>query len=288
MDGSSGSIYGPGNDNLAGQNQNFNSLSGQNFSALNGAAPVVSQQTQALTGQATSNPYAAGAQTGANAAGAYGTNTLTPQLQQGATALAGLGDTNASYVPQALQTGFDPQNGLYNRNFQQNQDQTNAVSAMNGVAGTPYAAGVANQSNQNFNMDWQNQQLARQATAAGTAGTLTNNANTGYNGASTVGNSAMTTGAASAALPSSVFNANIMSQLQALISGNTAVGGATGNNDAAMSQILQYLGYGTNATTAQQKESDANSPLAALGALAGVNTGGGGTAGGDALAFLGL
>ena len=32
----------------------------------------------------------------------------------------------------------------YNQQYQQNQDQTNVNNAMNGVAGTPYGAGLAN------------------------------------------------------------------------------------------------------------------------------------------------
>lgn len=81
--------------------------------------------------------------------------------------LGGFATSGLPYAQQMLQTGFDPQNALYNRSYQQNMDQTNAINAMNGVAGSPYGAGLATQSNQNFNIDWQNQQLGRQNTALG-------------------------------------------------------------------------------------------------------------------------
>lgn len=282
----SGSIYSPDGSSLSAANQNYNTLANQNTAAVSGTAPQVAGQVSNLTSQYQSNPYAAGAQTGANAAGAYGTGTVVPQQQQGASSLAALGGQNAGYVGQALQTGFDPNNALYNRGFQQNQDQTNATAAMNGVAGTPYAAGVANDSNRNFNLDWLASQQAREQAGANTASTLTGAANTAYGGASSLGQQAIQTQTAASGLPSSTYQQNIMSALQELIGGNTATGGAVDNANTVQQQILSYLGYGTNATTTQQKEADQTNQ--GLGALFGLNTGGGGTLGGDALGFLGL
>ena len=66
-------------------------------------------------------------------------------------------------MTQALQQGFDPQNALYNRQFGLQQQQNLASQAMSGVGQSPYAAGLTAQGNENFNIDWQNQQLARQA-----------------------------------------------------------------------------------------------------------------------------
>lgn len=66
---------------------------------------------------------------------------------------------------QLLATGFDPQNAIYNQQQQANSDQSNAINAMNGLGGSPYGAGVANQSNINFNNAWQNSLEARQAQA---------------------------------------------------------------------------------------------------------------------------
>jgi hypothetical protein len=82
-------------------------------------------------------------------------------------------NTIQPYVSAALQTGFDPQKALYAKQFQQQQDQNAASAAASGVSTSPYGAGLAQQANQNFDINWQNQQLARQNQAAQTASTLT-------------------------------------------------------------------------------------------------------------------
>jgi len=81
----------------------------------------------------------------------------------------GAGASILPYMNPVLASGFDPQNALYNRTAQQVQDQTRAAEAARGVATTPYGAGVEGQTMSNFNIDWQNQQLQRQAQAAGAA-----------------------------------------------------------------------------------------------------------------------
>jgi hypothetical protein len=72
---------------------------------------------------------------------------------------------------QLLQTGMDPQQALYNRTAQRVLDQQRAVNALSGVGTSPYGAGVTGQAMENFNIDWQNQQLARQQAALQGAGT---------------------------------------------------------------------------------------------------------------------
>jgi len=79
-----------------------------------------------------------------------------------------------------LNAGFDPQQALYNQQYQQQLDQQNAINAMNGVAGTPYGAGVSGQEANNFNLNWQNNLLSREATAAGAYGGLVNTGVSGY------------------------------------------------------------------------------------------------------------
>lgn len=69
-----------------------------------------------------------------------------------------------------LQTGFDPQNALFNQQTQQLQDQVRSSNAAAGVASTPYGAGLENQAQSNFDINWQNQQLARQQSALSGAG----------------------------------------------------------------------------------------------------------------------
>ena len=70
---------------------------------------------------------------------------------------------------QALNTGFDPQHALYNKMFQQQQDQNNAALSQSGVGTTPYGAGLMQQGNQNFDIAWQQAQLANQAQGVNTA-----------------------------------------------------------------------------------------------------------------------
>ena len=63
---------------------------------------------------------------------------------------------------QAYQSGFDPQNALYNQQFQQATDQANAVNSMYGLGSSGAGAGMTTQAQQNFNTGWENQQLGRQ------------------------------------------------------------------------------------------------------------------------------
>jgi hypothetical protein len=71
-----------------------------------------------------------------------------------------------------LQSGMDPRGALYNRTQQQVTDQQNAVNSLSGVGTSPYGAGVTGQAQQNFNIDWQNQQLQRQIAAGQAASGL--------------------------------------------------------------------------------------------------------------------
>ena len=107
-----------------------------------------------------------------------------------ASQLQDLSGSAIPYAQQILQTGFDPQSQLYNRTAGQVSDQSNAINAMSGVAGTPYGAGLSDMNMRNFNIDWQNNLLNRERTAAsgfgslaGSIGNLSDSAyqqNTGY------------------------------------------------------------------------------------------------------------
>lgn len=252
---------------FAGQDSNFSTLSNQNTQVLNGYAPQVAQTASGITNSFLNNPYAAGAQAGANTYGAYGMNTVVPTLQQGATALQGIGNQASSFIPQTLQAGYDPQNALYARNYQQMLDQQNAINSMSGVGGTPYGAGVTGTAARDFNLDWLDRALGRQQTAAGTAGQLAQTAGLGYTGAGTMGQQAMQTGVTASGLPSQQFQQNLAQQLQALSGQNVAVGGATNMNEAQMAQIMNYLGLGVDAS-AKQSQVDSQA-MGGLGQLFG-------------------
>jgi hypothetical protein len=99
------------------------------------------------------NPYAGGAQWGANEAAQVG-STMGPQL-------INLGNQESNAGQAILGTAFDPQQNLYNLSQNQAAQTAAAANAQAGVQG-PYAAGTTDQALQNFNTNWQNQQLARQ------------------------------------------------------------------------------------------------------------------------------
>lgn len=210
--------------------------------------------------------------------GAYG----APAIQGAGNAAINAGNSVVPYATQALNAGFDPQNQAYNTGRQVN-DQTTAVNnAANGVSGSPYAAGVANTSDQNFDLNWQNQMLQRQQAGAGTAegllGTQGNSATTGAN---------LLTGAAN-------------NPLSALSSLNSAGGQATGVDQTMIQDFLSYLTGGTSASNAATGQYSAeanaalgqqgvtNSGLGGLGSLAGSLLGGSGIfSSGGALGGLG-
>ena len=110
-------------------------VAGQNAA---GAAPGVYNQGMAQAGQVAGSGY--------------------QQVAQGL-----LGGEYAA-ANQLLQTAYDPQQNLYNQQYQQMLDQQNAINSMNGVSTSPYGAGVTGQAAQNFNNQWENQQLSREAT----------------------------------------------------------------------------------------------------------------------------
>jgi hypothetical protein len=86
--------------------------------------------------------------------------------------LSGSAEPLGGYVNQSLTTGYDPQNALFQQQSQLLQDQTRAAEAAQGVAGTPYGASVEGQTMGNFDLQWLNQEQARQQAAAQTASTL--------------------------------------------------------------------------------------------------------------------
>ena len=103
----------------------------------------------------------------------------------GAAAFLGLGPqiaASAMDIPPILQgaggallnTGFDPQNALYARTQNQNAQQAAANEGNAGLGNTPYGTSVENLNNENFNIDWQNAQEARQTQAlSGAEGAFT-------------------------------------------------------------------------------------------------------------------
>lgn len=203
----------------------------QNLDSTNTAAqalPYAQNTFQSLY----NNPYASPMQAAANTTAGTG-------FGAGAN-LVGAGQSYLPYAQQALQTGFDPQNALYAQQFQQNTDQTNANLASRGLAMSPYGASVADTSNTNFNNQWLQTALQRQATGAGTANTLTGAANTGTTSGLNLMQSA-------GALPYSTYNTIGTGQNSAISSYGGFGQAASSLPQQQIADYLQYLGAGNSA-----------------------------------------
>lgn len=178
---------------------------------------------QAYSTNIQQNPFAGQELGGAQTVSGYGA--------QGAQALQGAGG-------QVLNTAFDPQTALYNQLQQQTTDQANAANAAAGVSG-PYAAGTTDQALQNFNIAWQNQQLARQQQGIQAAGQA-------YTGAQGLGTQA-------ASLPYNTYlgqQQTDIGALQSLIGGTSA---AFGPSESLANLLQSYLGLGQSATGLAQQ-----------------------------------
>lgn len=134
----------------------------------------------------TTNPFSRSAISSAQNAGAASGQQGQQNLGQ-SDMLRSLATQGGNAAGQVLNTGFDPQNALYNRTAQQLQDQTRVGEAQRGIAMSTYGAGLENQAMSNFNIDWQNNQLGRQTQALGAFGQASNAATGASTGGANVG-----------------------------------------------------------------------------------------------------
>jgi hypothetical protein len=234
-------------------------------------------QLQNLTNAQVNNPYAGQAQSGANAAGAYATGTVAPMQYGAAQSLYGTANAATPYATQALATANDPQNALYARNYQQQMDQQNAINAQNGIAGTPYGAGVAGQTANNFNLDWLNNQLTRQGQGANTYAALTGAQQGLYTGASNLGNAGLQTSVYGSALPYATYGGNAATGASALNNYSSGAANAFAPATSLAGLYSNYLGLGQNAASINQNAAQLNnqensSIFGGLGNLIGYGT----------------
>ena len=122
--------------------------------------PQAGQTTQGLY----NNPYAQFMQGGAGGAAGMGMTGAMNSFQQGSSLYP--------YAQSVMQTGFDPQQALYDRTAQQVSQQARAGQAARGILTSPYGAGLENKAMSDFNIDWQNQQLQRQLAGGQGMGSL--------------------------------------------------------------------------------------------------------------------
>lgn len=185
------------------------------------------------------NPYAGSYQQNAGTVANTGWGVGGAQVGGGLN-LIGAGESMLPWAQQVLNTGFDPQHALYNRTQQQLTDQIRAGESARGIAMSPYGAGVENKGMSDFNIDWQNQQLQRQNTAAQGAGYLTNSAGNAINLGQNVSTLGLQTLGNAAQLPYATANTIGNNQFGAI--GQFGQAGATAT-DTAQKQIQDYLQY---------------------------------------------
>lgn len=205
-----------------------------------------------------SNPYGPQLQAGANTAGAYQTGTLAPMLQRGAASLTGLGQSATPYGQQILQTGFDPQKALYDRTLQQTTDQSNAINAMYGLGSSPAGAGLTQKAVSDFNINWQNEQLKRQAEAAQGYGNIVSGSGRALAGGADLGTGAASALQSGSALPYQTYQGAQGDILNALNTIPGSVSGAFGPDTNLANMLNSYLGLGQSATTIAQQGAKTN------------------------------
>ena len=151
------------NQMIAGATAGGDAMQGVGYGAIGDAAGLggmAAQYAQPLTS------YTQSGLQGLTGLAQSTTSGLLPYAQQSAYSLPGMASSYAApgnaAASSILNTAFDPQSALYNQQYQQNNDATNAALAAAGIATSGTGVGILNQSQQNFNTNWQNQQLGRQ------------------------------------------------------------------------------------------------------------------------------
>jgi hypothetical protein len=223
--------------------QGASQLSSQGNSLYNQANSGYSQ----LYNNALTNPYYAGAQANANATGQAGVNFGNQEVGW-AQGLQGLASSLGQYQTGIAQTAYDPQNALYNRTQNQVTNQANAQAAASGLAGSPFGASLTNQANENFNIDWQNNQQQRQNAGVAALGSLDSTMSGLTTAAGTLGTSGLNTAAQSGQLANQVYGMNqqnIQNSLNELVGGDNA---ASSQQQTGAQDQMQYLQLGQTAS----------------------------------------
>ncbi len=244
--------------NMAGAAQGaYSGIQGLQGQDVPGQTVPLYQQTAM---QQYNNPYAKMFQQGAGVAGGMGQQAGQTAFGAGGNAIntgQGFQQAGQSLVPyaqQVAQTGFDPQNQLHDYLQQQNIDATRAAQAARGVATTPYGAAGEALANQQFNMNWENQQLARQAAGGQAAtnmiqgGAGAANAGTGMTQAGAgLQSGGASTYANASGLPYSAYGQIGSGQFGALNNLQSGVSGAQSIGMTPVQAYLNYLGVGNQA-----------------------------------------
>jgi hypothetical protein len=255
--GQTGSMYVP--TGLGGADQQWQQNSATNQDQLNGFAGQVDPNISSAYQQLSNIDYQPYLQASQQAGSQYG--QLANTVGQYGGQMAGQAQNDFGQQ-QALQQagqsvynlGMDPQNALYNRTQQQITDQSAASNSMYGLGSSGQGAALQNQANENFNIDWQNQQLAR--ASQGLQGMTSANQAAGAQG--TLGSAALQQSAGyygqqpgyTQQAASTPMNAQQQVGQQGFTNAqnySTALGSAMAPYDQQQNQNIPYMNYGSGA-----------------------------------------
>lgn len=203
-----------------------------------------------IFGQTYNAPTAAGYQGAANKAGTAAGN-LAAMDTANAAQVSGAAPGLFSGAAAVQNMGLDPQQALYNRTLQQVQQQHAVNNSQNGLAGSPYGAGLSNEATNNFNIDWQGQQLNRAIAALGAAGTADTTAAGLDTTANTLGREGVASTLAAGQLPYDASQQIAGNNSNALATLLSTLQGANSSNQMSLQDIMQYLALGSGQANAQ-------------------------------------
>lgn len=281
-------VYQPGG--TATQDANLQQLLSSNTSALSGGNNPYSQLSPQILQafqQLFSNPGTAGYNTGAQQAG----QALTNVGNQATAAAPQLNSAALSLLPGAqsvMNMGLDPQLALYNQQLQQTNDQANVANAQYGLTGQQ-AAGSLNQADNNFNINWQNNELQRAIAGLNAGGSAITNASGDAINASNLGTTGASNILAGGAAPYNAANTIGNTQETALNDYIAQLLGPVTSSQQTIGDLSTYLGQGINASASgasianqdyQSSLSAANSLGSGLSSILGLAGNGGGSSGG--------
>lgn len=253
--------------NQAGAAAGFQQGAGQLSTAGANLYNQVTPHLSGIVGNVTDNPYFPQAMSGAQSAANAATSQVAPQQLGAASQLQAFSSLSNPAALQTLYSAYDPQSALYNQQYTQQLDQTNAIQSMYGTGGSPYGAGVAANASNNFNLNWQNAQLARQIAALGAYDTNLGAQGTADTTASDLGTAGLNTMASAAQLPYDLYLQQQQAQLQALGAQISGTNASLNPTQQATADYGQYLNIGQTASqgaiSAAQANNQANAQAAA-------------------------
>lgn len=244
------SVYQP--SGTGSQDQNIQNLLGQQYNTLYGANNPYTQtqpQAQSIFNSLYNNPGTAGYQAGATAAGNAYTGVGQNALMN-SSSLAGSVNPLLQGAGQVLNTAFDPQSLLYNQSLQQATNLANVSNAQYGLTGQQAAGNTSNDLNQ-FNIDWQSQQLQNQLAGLSGASSATGAAGQAGINAGNIGQGGAVSLLAGGATPYETNTAIGSAQQNALNNYIQQLLGPAASTTGTVNQGQSYLNEGVTASNDQ-------------------------------------